>query len=389
MALFVVDRNLQPLRKLGREEFEQAANFYAGAVVSAPQIIRDVRRDRYWLQCDCREPRPVMNVALRDEGRYVLRNNPDAAEHAPDCCFERQKSGNGNRSNDHGHSLNMIDSSGRIALHSEFSGVSRGIPPQISRSAPESGSKKTLLMLLMTLIEQAQLGVVTPGAVKTITEQYAAIRSVIRMFVLSNGVPLEAVTETRINKRSLVSVANALRESDGERRQYGLLLDCVEQVVSRTIHLYGGDSVDFFGRTEYIAGKPDCPALALVTVASKTADSNFYELAKVALVGVLSRNHLFPVHSELDRQHVGDLINLLDWLNDKGVLVTARRRMFQAGTGYEIELYSGPKLITVDLDPHGIAGDAPSHSNYLALCDYESFDALKKVIIRCFLGLKR
>lgn len=83
MALFVVDRNLQPLRKLGREEFEQAANFYAGAVVSAPQIIRDVRRDRYWLQCDCREPRPVMNVALRDEGRYVLRNNPDAAEHAP------------------------------------------------------------------------------------------------------------------------------------------------------------------------------------------------------------------------------------------------------------------------------------------------------------------
>ncbi|MDU4254414.1 hypothetical protein [Pseudomonas sp.] len=379
----IIDRSLQTLRLLSVAEVELLRLFIAGKSDAQPELLARVRADHRWLACDCVTPAPVMHVALLDGGRFVLKNNPDAAEHAPGCPFVRTEYDGKNSGGSISHIVPRLQPDSHVALHSEFKGNSMGIAPQISRRNGVGNPRpKALLSLLLSILESAGMDSYSPHRPLTIGEQYAAIRNAAGRFVLKPGIPLDHVLDTRINFQRLVAMSKKLRDTEafGTLRRYGLLLDVLNKVGPRQLVLDDGSKLNFFGSTEVLHSR-SVPLLTLATVASQETGSNYYHLGKVAFVPVLSSRHLFPVVDDKDRENVQEIFALLRWFHEKKqIQVTASRCFFQGGDGYMMALKSGAQLLELDLHPHQLDG-LESNSNELSLSAFGSIEGLKKRIV--------
>lgn len=377
----IIDRSLQTVRHLNVVE-EEALRLFVTGKTHAPELLSVVRAKQRWLACDCTAPAPVMHVALRDGGRLVLKNNPEAADHAPNCPFIKDEAENRNGTGASSQITIRYAPDSHIALHSEFQGARRGNPQQISRSnAISTPRPRALLSLLMSLVEAAELDSFTPSQPLSITDQYASLRKAAGRFVLSPGLPLDHVLDTRINRQRLISMANRLRDTNsfGKSRRYGLLMDVLENTGPRQLVLNDGTSMEFFGNAEALHGRP-APCLALATVATQDENSNFYQLGKVAFVPMLSSRHLFPVVDDADRENVRAIFELLDWLLRNSVAVTAKRNLFQGGSGHLLTLKAGGTLLELDLNPTPL-GNTEGPSGILSLTRLGSIDSLKKRVV--------
>ncbi|MBC7198210.1 MAG: DUF1173 family protein [Pseudomonas balearica] len=380
----IIDRSLQTLRQLSVVE-EEALRLFASGKSEPPELLARIRAKHNWLACDCSYPAPVMHVAQKDGARLVLKNNPDAADHAPGCLFTRSDNAGKNGSSKSSQPVVRVTVDGHIALHSEFQRVRKGDGQEISRSnAVATPRPRALLSLLMSLMEVAGLDTFSPAAPRSLAEQFAAFRAAASRFVLKPAIPLDHVLDTRITKQRLVSMAKKLRETDafGSARRYGVLVDVLQQTGPRQLVLDDGSKMDFFGNAESLHGR-SVPMMAIATVASQEPGSNFYHLGKVAFLPLLSTRHLFPVVDDKDREHVHDLFGLLRWMHDKrGVEVTASRNLFQAGAGYVLTLKSGAQLVELDLNPSLLDGPM---SGTLSLNECGTIDVLKKRVMASFL----
>lgn len=382
----IIDRSLQTIRPLSVVEHE-ALRLFAIGKSSPPELLSKIRSKQQWLACDCQAPAPVMHVAQRDNGRVMLKNNPEAADHTDSCPFGRSGTDNLDAKRRSSQFMERFQPNGHVTLHSEFQRVSRGVTPQISRSSELPKPRpKAILSLLMTLMEVAELDTFCPASPKSLSEQYSAIRHAASRFVLKPGIPLTHLLDTRISKQRIVSLAKRLRETTefGNARRYGVLMDVINKTGPRQLILDDGVELDFFGNAETLHGKSG-PLLTMATLASQEHGSSYYQLAKTAFVPVLSANQLFPVVDDKDRENVQSIFGLLRWLNDKKKLkVVATRGLFQAGAGYCISLRNGAQILEVDLNPSEIDAD----SAFFAGCSITNaggIDALKKQIIRTLL----
>lgn len=382
----IVDRSLQTLRQLSVVE-EEALRMFASGRSGPPQLLARIRAKHHWLACDCISPAPVMHVAQKDGARLVLKNNPDAADHAPGCLFSRSDSSTKNGQSKNSHSADRMAVNGHCALHSEFQRVRKGEPQQISRSnAVPTPRPKAVLSLLMSLIELAGLDTFSPAKPLSLADQYSALRRAAGRFVIKPAIPLDHLLDTRITKQRLVSMAKKLRETDafGSARRYGVLVDVLKKTGPRQLVLDDGTTMDFFGNAEALHAR-SVPLLAMATVATQEVSSNFYQLGKVAFIPTLSARHLFPVVDDVDRANVQELFSLLRWLHEKrNIDVTVTRNLFQAGAGYVVSLKAGAQLLELDLNPSPL-GDASPCDTCLSISHFGSFEALKKRVIAVFL----
>lgn len=382
----IIDRSLQTVRQLSAVE-QASLRLFASGKSEPPELLSRIRAKQRWLACDCTAPAPVMHVALRDGGRFVLKNNPEASEHAPGCPFVRSEKDGKNGSGSNGHAVSRTTVDGHVALHSEFQAVRKGNTQQISRSnAIANPRPRALLSLLMSLMEVAGLDTYSPHRALTLAEQYSAFRHAAGRFVLKPSIPLDHVLDTRINKQRLVLMAKKLREADafGSARRYGILVDVLQKTGPRQLVLVDGVSMDFFGNAEALHGR-SAPLLTMATVAAQEAGSNYFQLGKVAFVPTLSSRHLFPVVDDGDRVSVQELFGLLRWMHEKKqVAVTASRNLFQDGAGYLLTLNAGAQLLELDLNPAPLNGEF-SDPAVLSLSGCGSLDALKKRVLGVFL----
>jgi len=375
----IIDRTLQTIRALSVVE-QEALRLFAIGKSSPPELLSKVRMKQHWLACDCQSPAPIMHVALRDSGRVMLKNNPDGSDHRHGCPFARSANDNESVSRANSQSVDRLPIGGHVALHSEFQPIDKGLPQQISRSVALPKAKpKATLSLLLTLMELAELDTYCPSRPVSLSEQYAAIRHAAGRFVLSPGIPLTHVMDTRISKQRLVALAKRLRETKefSARRRYGVLLDVIQKTGPRQLIIDDAGELDFFGNAEALHGR-SAPLLTLATVASQEHGSGYYQLGKVAFVPVLSAHQLFPVVDDIDRENVQSLFGLLRWLHEKKqIVVTASRSLFQPGAGYGISLRHGAQVLDVDLNQSTLDGE-PLPSAPYSIKQAGSLDALKK-----------
>src|SRR5690554_6591394 len=91
------------VRSLSPDESELIRRYSAQRVTGlevdrANRLLRQIRMDDCWVECNCAAPAPVMHVALQDNGKLVLRNNPSTAAHADDCACSKAPVSQGQRS---------------------------------------------------------------------------------------------------------------------------------------------------------------------------------------------------------------------------------------------------------------------------------------------------
>lgn len=391
--MWIVDKQLKTVRSLSSDEAALLNRFVENSNVGqdverANAIVRAIRSDYHWLACDCAKPVPVMNIALLDSGRLVIRNNPDGAPHADDCNFAREIARAGASGAHRGQDVTRTGLDGHIALHAEFSEGSRGKPSQISRSsAPGVPARKKVLSLLLSLMEASGLNRYDPSAPLNLGEQFAALRKAADAMTIHPGLPLGRFFDTRINQGRLIAMAKRLRETSdfGHARRIALLSDLIEGTVGREILLSDAERISFFGNIER-SHATTAPSLALATVTTQQANMRFYELGQVAAVPVASRRTLFPIHGAETRDDVLQILGLLDWLQRKGVTVVAVRNLFASGSDHEIELRHKMKIVVIDLTagiepptPTGIASDR------IMLSQYADIDVMKRHLVKIFM----
>lgn len=391
--MWIVDKQLRTVRSLSGDEAALLTRFVENSNVGrdverANSIIRAIRADNHWLACACAKPVPVMHIALLDSGRLVIRNNPDGAPHAGDCKFAREMARLGGSSPATGQDVTRIGIDGHIALHAEFSSSSRGNPSQISRSgAIGNGPRKRVLSLLLSLIEASGLNRYDPSVPRTLSEQFAALRQAADAMTIHPGLPLGRFFDTRINQGRLIGMAKRLRETTdfGQARRIALLADLVEGIAGREILLSDSERIGFFGHVER-RGAATAPSLALATVTTQQPGLRFYELGQVAAVPVASKRTLFPIHAMEQREHVLQILGLLDWLQRKGVPVVAVRKLFAAGSDHEIELRHKMKIVVIDLT-QGIEPPAPTghQTDRIMLSQYPDIDVMKRHLVKIFM----
>lgn len=397
--MWIIDKaNRQQVRSLTTGEVELLEKFVEDALGGqaaerANALLRGIRRDHQWLGCNCAKPMPVLHVALLDTGKLSLKNNQHGALHRATCVFRHENTSGKNEKRASSNTLDPIDPSSHIALHSEFSETSRGEVGKISRSSASrtERSQNRLIALLWSLCESAGLTAWSPVQRKTVSEQFAALRAASKRYTLSPGIPMEAYLDTRMTKQRLVAMSKRLRESKqfGHHRRVGLLLDVLDSVQGREVTLFDGDTVDFFGHLER-QHRLSSPLLALATVTASRAHSNFYELGHIAALPVLSKTELFPVMNAEDRAYVAEIFRLLEWLfKARAIEVSALRRLSALPGEESLELRSRHLILHVDLATTALSeGEIPpvTMPETLRLCDYPSLDDFKKVIVKRFIG---
>ena len=391
----IVDRNMQLVRSLSSHELELLSGFVSGNQTgrdaeSCSALLRSIRHERHWLGCDCRLPMPVLNVALMDSGRLVLRNNPDGSQHAENCLYAHEYAPGGAPAAIKSQIIERESYDQPIALHVEFSGTRKGVVQQISRSGAVSApQKKPLLSLLLTLMDVAGLTTYNPATKMPVADQFAGIRNAAQRFTLSPGLPMNGYLDTRISKQRLVALSDRLKKADvfAGHRRVGLLIDQVESVSGRKVEVVNGGSVEFFGHVER-QGSSSFPALAMATVTTAKSGSRFYELAHISMVPIVGEGCMFPVLDDHERLHVLDLFGLLGWLHrTKSIVVMALRHPFSDESASFIELRSNRLIIWLDLRaPCPSAHRESTPHSLLRLGDFESMAALKKQIVARFLG---
>ncbi|MDH0960901.1 hypothetical protein EGJ86_22285 [Pseudomonas sp. o96-267] len=379
----IIDRSLATIRKISLSEYESLRLFALGKASAPRELLLRIRKDGHWLACECCHPAPVMHVAMRDTGMLSLKNNPDAADHTAKCPFARSGGENKTSGGTVSHKAERFVDGGHITLHSEIQPTGKRNTRQISRSDVVPRVRpKPVLSLLLSLMEMAGLHRYCPSAPVRLSDQYAALRAAAARFTVTPGIPLQHILDTRISKSRLFAMAKLLRETEqfGSSRRYGLLLDVITKVGPRQL-ICDGVELDFFGNAELLHGR-STPLLTLATVTTQEYGSNYYQLGKAAFVPVLSQHNLFPVVDDADRANVENLFGLLRWMHEKKEIeVAAARGLFQAGSGYVVELRHGANLLTVDLDPSPLPDDAPSPAGFWSLARAGGIDALKKQLI--------
>lgn len=393
--MWIVDKQLKTVRSLSSDEAALLSRFVENSnvgqdVARANAILRAIRTDNHWLTCNCAKPAPVMNIALLDTGRLVIRNNPDGAPHSAQCNFARELARAGTTKAQDGQNVTRVGLNGHVALHVEFSEGSRGKPSQISRSSASSTpARKRVLSLLLSLIEASGLNRYDPSAVRTLAEQFAALRKAADAMTLHPGLPMGRFFDTRINQGRLIAMAKRLRDTNdfGDARRIALLADLIEGTVGREILLSDSERIGFFGHVER-SGATTAPSLALTTVTTQQANVRFYELGQVAAVPVVSRRTLFPIHAAETRGNVLQIFGLLDWLQRKGITVVAVRNLFSSGSEHEIELRHRMKIVVIDLT-EGIESPPPTGvaSDRVMLSQYPDIDVMKRHLVKIFMEL--
>lgn len=385
--MWIIRKNGGSVRELSVDERALLVQFADGschgfAFDRASRLLRSVRQDNHWLACGCAKPAPTLNVAMRDTGQLVLRNNPTDAAHEESCPFAKmESSGDSARRTAAPISRYLPDS--EISLHDEFAA-----PAQAGGESPRAGGskvgsqsrRKRQLSLLYTLIEAAGLHEYDPGSPKSISDQYQRLREVAGRYHLVGRVPLQL--DTHLDKRALTLMAQRLRESTffGRHRRVGLLLDMIEKVAGRELVLHGGKTLDFHGHLERV-GTTQGPLLALVTVTNQAQSARYFEVGNVGVISALSRSCLMPVLDEAERMPLGELTALLDWLYKKHQRRVVMRRDLFAG-GACIELVGRDRSISVQLFGHPLVEDEDT----LLLSDPTKIDVFKKRVVKAFLS---
>ncbi|WP_122378171.1 hypothetical protein [Pseudomonas cannabina] len=395
--MWVLTHDLGTVRTLSDRERELLEGFVASnlagqEVAHANSLLRRIRSDGQWIGCECCLPMPVLNVALMDSGRLVMRNNPEGNQHKPGCPFSHDLIKNKPASKPKDHLVTRVNDDSHIALHSEFQSSGKGSVPKISRTdaAVTQVPPRKLLSLSMSILERAGLNVFSPASKPSVAHQYEAIRKSVRSLTLSPGVPLDNFFETKLSKQRLVAMSVKLRASKafGASRRVGLLMDTIQGVKGRSLQLFGSDELTFFGHIERSA-PPSFPALALATVTGQAASTGFFEIGNVATIPVLSKTCLFPVFDEADRTAVQSIFGLLDWFyTTKKIEITAVRHIFSLDGGALLELRS-PKLILYVCFQDANMGEGAPPANMIEvvrLSTFENLSGLKKALTKRFLG---
>ena len=354
----------------------------------AARMLRTIRTDGLWIGCDCASPMPLMNVALRDTGTLVLRNNPNGAAHADNCPLIKQEHDQENDSSTSSRAVDRIAPDGHIALHSEFSAESAGKPQQISRSSASKNSpqKKKLLSLLLSVIESAGFHEYDPAHDKTVADQFQRLREALWRYHLGPGVPAQSFTDTRIDKRRIAGMAARLRATSafGSHRSYALMVDVVSGISGRNINLLPDGSLGFFGHVE-LWGSASGPKLAMATLTAQSASSRFYELGHIALIPVLSSKTFMPVQSDEERESLKAVIGIIDWMHHKHkARITIRRQLFSS-LGL-LDLQGRGRQLTIDLTAGHPVGASPPSPSFLSIGECGGdIERLKRRIARYFL----
>lgn len=370
--MYVVDRKLEVVRQVTATEWQSLVDFETLGSTTAAALLRRVHSSSHWFACDCATPMPVLNIALHEGGKYVIRNNPTCGEHAPGCPFRKAESIDSTARAPQLAPLERIKPEDFIPLHA---GAVGGAGAAKNRRA---------LALLYSLIERAGLNVYEPSAKVSLPGQYAALRDAARHFNMAGGTPLGGWLETRISPKSLVSMSIELRQSKSAtgRLRWGALLDLVDGDNGREILSTSGKVLTYSGRIER-EFKASPPALALITVA-EIDRPNYFELCHFASIPVLGKNHLFPVTSHIERAQIKDLFGLLDWMQKSTTHpLMIRRNIFDPFNNQLLELRSKKGQIQIDLSSPEFEvsdKDAQQNENLFRLASFSSMSHMKKAI---------
>lgn len=395
--MWILTHCLATVRTLSDRERELLAGYVASSLVGqevahANSLLSKIRSDGQWLGCECRLPMPVFNVALMDSGRFVVRNNPEGNPHRFDCPFSHDLIKGRTAQSTREQIVTRISDESHVALHSEFHAAGKDSVPKISRTDASSSRvpSRRLLSLSMSILERAGLNVYSPKSKPTVAEQYEAIRKSVRSYTLSPGVPLDNFFETKLTTQRLVAMSLKLRTSKafGSSRRVGLLFDAIPGVKGRSIQLFSGQEISFFGHIERSAA-PSFPSLALATVTPQASSTGFYEIGNVATVPVISKSCFFPVLDDADRTGVTSIFGLLDWFHSsRKIEITAVRHVFSIDGGALLELRSSKLILYVCFQNANMVEVAPPAAmiEVVRLSDFENLTALKKAVTKRFLG---
>lgn len=374
--MWIITHDKEHVRELSDAERNLVIRHSDGSLRGAEQahaarLLRDVRSASHWLGCDCAKPMPIMNIALRDTGTLVLRNNSTGAAHASTCPLIKQESDADGGGRSRQEFVDRVQPESILSLHGDFASDSSspGQAPSRTGLAAPARKKKKLLSLLMTVFEAAGLHEFDPANEKDLTTQFQRLREALWRFSLAPGVPAQSYSDSRIDKARLARLAKSLRESTsfGEHRKYGLMTDVVAGISARKIALQDGTEMGMFGHVERWDDAHG-PMLVLATVATQTPKSGFFEIGKVASIPVLSGKTFLPVAGDAEREQIESLLDLLRWLyREHKIRVTLRRHLF--GDDLVIDLQGRGRQLKVDLTAGGIPGAPPSPS-ILSLDDF-------------------
>lgn len=379
----IVDRNRALVRSLGTAERALLIGYSEHRLQGhdselANRLLRSIRNENHWLLCDCSTPRPVMHVALMDNGKLVLRNNPGTADHIESCPCGRDDHAAGSGVNKQ-LKTKRYDLSDRISLHSEFArgaGAGKAQPAK----APAGAPSKPVLSLLLTLCDDAGLNTYNPAHPLSLTEQFQRIRDAASRYTLANGMPLQTAMDTEISTRRMISLGKRITDLRGtETRPMGLLFDRVMGAKARKLLLHNDKTLDFFGHVERF-GPLSPPLLAMATVSTEDARSRFFKAGHVALCSSVNERLLFPVGSEIERKLIAELVGLVNWMHAKGTSVTIQRHLFAAAGMPVIVLRGRVRVLSVIIE-EGTLGDdhpAPISPDSIVYRDGEDIAAFKK-----------
>ncbi|QXI40758.1 hypothetical protein [Pseudomonas xantholysinigenes] len=392
----IIEKSGALVRSLTPAEQELLAGFVCATLagprlLQANQWLMRVRGANQWLACDCRKDAlPVLNISLNgNTGTLFLRNNPDTAEHAPDCPFSKDQREAGERADAAAPPAAWLAPDTPLRLLGDFRRANDGEPGGGARDAGERREQQRLLSLLLTWIEASGLNVYATHLKKDLTAQFADLRNVASRYPLLERVPASNYLETRLDMKHMMMLKARLREATvfGNHRRHGLLLDCVDQVKGRKVfNNRSEDGFDFQGHHLYWGGnRANGPLLALALYSPATAGSHFYELIHVASVPVLSRGHLFPVYRDEEREPLKALVSLIDWMASKGVKVLMRRPVIGGQVMDELVLTSDQdRVLSVSLLEQPL-GPEPDTENFKRYADFKSLETFRKYVAGFFM----
>jgi hypothetical protein len=393
----IIEKNATQVRTLTAAEEQLLQGFATArlegvAQLQANQWLMRLRAAGQWLACDCQaNTLPVMNVTLNSStGTLFLKNNPGTAEHAAHCPFIKDDREPGNLEDDEPQlPAAWLPPDMPLKLIGDFR-TPGNEPPSVSAASPQARKEHhRLLSLTLTLIEASGLNVYATHLKKTLTEQFAELRTVAARYPLIDRVPASHYLETRIDMKHMMMLKARLRASTafaGQRR-YGLLLDCISDVRTRKVLTERSqEGFDFQGHHLLWGGaRTSGPLLALGIYSTATPGSQFYQLINVATVPVLSRSQLFPVFRDEEREPLKALVKLIDWMASKGVQVVMRRPVIGALVMDELVLSADrDRVLSVSLMKEPL-GPEPSSDTFKRFADFKSLETFSKYVAGFFM----
>lgn len=377
----LIDQHGAVLRSLTPAEQALLEAFACGQaqgreLLQANQWLIKVRAEGQWLGCECRsDTMPVLNVSLNGHtGTLYLRNNPGTPEHAPQCPFAHQ----GRDDSDHNAPKALAWRAPDVPLRllADFN------------AAPASHERDGLLEVLLTWLEAAGLNVYSHASKPNLSEQFGRLRQVAARYPLVERVPAAHYLETRLDMKHMMMLKNRLASSTafGRHRRHGLLLDCVSDVRGRKVFTSADKSFDLQGHHLLWGGaRAGGPLLAMALYSPAQPGSHFYELIHAATVPVLSRQLMFPVFRDEEREPLQALVRLVDWMAGKGVAVTLRRPVVGGRHMDELLLSaSGDRVLSVSLTGQP-RGPEPKGDTFKRLADFKSPETFNKYVAGFFM----